>query len=755
MGTGVYVKPGNPSALDVGGGGGGFAGGRGTSWQPSTVNLRPVNPTRANARIGGRAVTPNSGRSNLRGFNNRAPTPRRGFGVPTAPANTTTRPFTGGPGGRGGRSTGFGELLKAAGTPRAQSRPAQGFGRTAGNAPLRPAPRSIPIDTPTAGAKRPFDIRAPRAGHRGQGLRAVSPFARLPGNPFAARPTPFEALGLPSLPRLPYPNEFPVSGLEPGRVITPEIPNTFTGGQSPGVRYRVTYQYNTILTNGQTNEPPSQQTAGGTVGYAGPIVRAEGVGSPAFQTIRLVYSGGAEQAQIRPGNCAQGCYRNIKIVSVTRVDGLPDTGGNPAPIQAGVRLPNPSRPTTPIKLPGADPADSPEPRPRPRFTNPGQPAKQPLPYISPDPVPLAPGDGPLPATMQPRPDSDPAPSKQPVREADKRPFKRPGPKTSPFSPQVAFAVGVALGRSLSATAARAINSTDSEGVKELIKTGIQLRTGQARPATTPISGINGSNQPVPIVEIIKEVVPTAPPESFEKCPPTSGSECKYDSLGIAGKCDGIKSLLDKNLDRNYTGNLELLPCEDDEPPETVSLSASDKGLVGIDAKLTILATALNMVWEKVKCDKQPLISMTEAWEIKKELNTPQLVVITKKPNDKTSFRRNFSIPHPSITTEEQARAIFATRRTYERGNKLVTLTLKDNSKIKLNVDSDATGQDLMDWLVNNCLDQSYQDTPPGQYRITTNAGREIIPCQVEIYSIAFYSEGKKGEMPQWQFIIPN
>lgn len=114
----------------------------------------------------------------------------------------------------------------------------------------------------------------------------------------------------------------------------------FSGGQL-AVNYRVTYEYNSILVSGDTGSL-STQTAGGSVGFRGPIQGIKGDGLPAFQSIVLLHNG--QESGIRGGNCAQGCYRNIKIVSVTRVDGLPDTGGDPS------NLTEPFKPTIPIPV---------------------------------------------------------------------------------------------------------------------------------------------------------------------------------------------------------------------------------------------------------------------------------------------------------------------------------------------------------------------------------------------------------------------
>jgi hypothetical protein len=590
----------------------------------------------------------------------------------------------------------------------------------------------VPVDTPTPGAKRPFNFRLP--------LGNFAP-GSLPGNPFARVSNPFQSSGGGSAIRLPYPNQLPVAAIAPGP-ITGYLPSGFDSSQVTLTKVNISGIH--LDGTGNPDAPFS-----GTVdlsGYRDGITVQIGTQSvPGHSTHKKGIVVKSNGVTITTWNPTVG-FKTVILNSVAYFS-TPTEPYNPISEQP-IYAPNPSRPTTPAPL------QAPDPNPAEPFTNPPQPAKQPLPYISPEPAPLAPGDGPLPDELT-RPDrSTDEPLKQPLEKPSKQPLDKGTSPRPTFSPETAFAVGVALGQSLGATATAAINSTEAQAIKELLKTGIQLRTGEQRPATTPVNGITGGKEIDPLIDIIKEQIPNAPAEKINNCPPSQGSDCKYDNKDISGKCEKIQAILDENLDRNYSKTVDFLPCEDDEEGQTISLSADNKGIVGIDEKLNILAEAMNMIWERVKCDKTPLISIADAWEIKKELNTGQLVIVTKKPNDKTSYRRNFCIPHPRITTQAEAKGIFNTRRKYERGNHLVTLILKDNSKIRLNVNNENTGQELMDWLVTSCLDFSYQETPAGQYRHTGNAGREIIPCQVEIYSVAYYPTGKKGEMPDWQFIIP-
>jgi hypothetical protein len=284
---------------------------------------------------------------------------------------------------------------------------------------------------------------------------------------------------------------------------------------------------------------------------------------------------------------------------------------------------------------------------------------------------------------------------------------------------------------------------------------VKITVGQPQPVITPVTDYSTTTGTTPAIEILPTPVFNQPPNAVENCTPSKPdpeAKCRYDNLDIAGKCDDIQQLLDANLDQDYTANVQLAPCE--EGP-VIELNSTGRGVPGIDQKLDVLAQALNLVWDKVKCEStETLISISDSWEIRKEKNVGQLHIVCKKPGDKTSFRRNFSIPHSRITTEAEGKAIFTERRRYQRGSHLTRLILRDNSSIKLCVEDEFTGQNLMDWLVNNCLDTSWLETSGGEYRHTTNVKQEIISCEVELYSVAYYPTGKRGEIPAWQFVIP-
>jgi len=318
---------------------------------------------------------------------------------------------------------------------------------------LKPGPRPLDL-RPRPPARQPLDVKYGPRIPAGEALkRAYSP-ARLgetvggivnnplgytPGRgiiqPIAALPgrvrdlhddlsTP-EEIDPGELPSLPSPSEFPDSfprdAIGEGPLITPGVPPPFFGGQSPGVRYRLNYQYNLISTVGLTIEPPSVFTTGNP-GYPGPISSFKGVGLPQWQRIVITYGSSNLTEEVRGGFSPQGNYRNIKVNNIFRADGQPDTGGNPPGAVAPQRAPNQARqkpspfpliprpergPFPQVPIPYTAPDFAPD------FPPEFEPYKQPVPVLPPETVPLTPGD----------PDDRPFPPAEP--------FKTPAPITVP------------------------------------------------------------------------------------------------------------------------------------------------------------------------------------------------------------------------------------------------------------------------------------------------------------------------------------
>jgi hypothetical protein len=367
--------------------GGGLGGG------PSRGGYMPPPVTRTVPRGQGFKTGP--------GYNNRAPIGK----VATPgyqPRPTIERPFVA-PApkrpGTGGSSP-FRQLLK---NPQATPlKGGQGFGA--------PPPPARPVTTLPAG------MTGNSNSGQGQKLtpwRSAVPSLRLPGGlslpgtPWAKKPTPFQPGIGANLPPLAYPNQLPTAAINDGRVLTPGTPPPFNGGQSPGVSYRVTARglnsTNNLVNSIRSGQGPVQGMCFGPINQFG--VTAIGV---AFANGCVTSGGGG--ANTSPSN--QGTWQ---IINIERIDGAPDTGGDPPggveeetapnparqPFLIPQRLPSPVAPPTP--LPELTPTDTPPgigiDTDTPSRTAPGvtpsrwpfrvprpNPARQPLPYISPAPA---------------------------------------------------------------------------------------------------------------------------------------------------------------------------------------------------------------------------------------------------------------------------------------------------------------------------------------------------------------------------------
>jgi hypothetical protein len=217
------------------------------------------------------------------------------------------------------------------------------------------------------------------------------------------------------------------------------------------------------------------------------------------------------------------------------------------------------------------------------------------------------------------------------------------------------------------------------------------------------------------------------------------------------KLDEIINLINSKLDIPVSTNWEYLECGEDYPINRTGSNAG-VGINGLALKLDALYQGLRVIHDNTRCDSSAEVVIPDSWEIKKELNTPQLKIVTKIPGDTTSYRRSFCVPHPRITTEDAIRAIFPSRIRYIRGKHLTMLTLKDNSDVRLFVESKTEGHRMMNIIIDSLLDPSYIDE---EIRDSENANRkngEII--EVELYTVHYYSKGKKGDIPDWIYKIP-
>lgn len=194
--------------------------------------------------------------------------------------------------------------------------------------------------------------------------------------------------------------------------------------------------------------------------------------------------------------------------------------------------------------------------------------------------------------------------------------------------------------------------------------------------------------------------------------------------------------------------------EDEPEPNLITVPDGSTGLSGLSAKVDLALDGLEQLWNLLKCPEPPTVApIPDAWEIKKLLNCPQLVITLKKPGDKSSYRRSFSIPHPTATEESICKNILNRRYRYDYGNHLSMVLYRDNSKLQAQVKDRAEGEQLLS-EIEPLINPDWIDMDFGQWRHVENAGRDIIPATVEFHTVAYYPNGRKSNIPDWFFTIP-
>jgi hypothetical protein len=196
-------------------------------------------------------------------------------------------------------------------------------------------------------------------------------------------------------------------------------------GSTPGVLYRVTFDSGNIWgSNGV-----------GVAEFRGPIstfVRANDLGTPASRA-GITHGEGERQLVDNGGYTSSGAF--VNILSVQRLDGLPDS-----PPSTPSHPPAPSLPQTQRPLPGSNPGPQPSPEP--------SPAPTPIPTLPPLPQSNLPVGNP---TLSPSgvPSTAPAPAPtKPELSPNGVPSAAPAP-TSPSIPSLSPAPGGASGSGVS------------------------------------------------------------------------------------------------------------------------------------------------------------------------------------------------------------------------------------------------------------------------------------------------------------------
>lgn len=360
-------------------------------------------------------------------------------------------------------------------------------------APLNTTPVSAPVNPVAAPVAAPVAFKTPILPYIPQPQVAPellppgayygpSPFGigPAPTVPFVPRPANVPAWAWP-FPEPPLPNQMPSDAMEQGPVVTPAVPPPFTGGQGAGVRYVAEMTTRTAI--GSTSPRLFYATGPITAWFQTPL-------QPFQARVTVVDLGGArtyseDHGWIIPGGLDLGPW--------TRLDGQPDTAGDPPGAVAPELAPNPAR------APGFAPRPIP-PLPLPRFPLPEpQPAATPQPDDLPWPQTPAP---PVPSPIRPiNPTLPETPDRfQPLPPID--PVETPTrPQNPPFNPEVPAPIAPILPGVVPPTFPSPVNPTQPNttprpatpflpginpgGLTGLVPTPIQLPNGTPQGATTP------------------------------------------------------------------------------------------------------------------------------------------------------------------------------------------------------------------------------------------------------------------------------
>lgn len=261
----------------------------------------------------------------------------------------------------------------------------------------------------------------------------------------------------------------------PDETVPTEGPAPFTGGQSPGVEYKLRLQGWTTDIGGSNGRWFNTFTASPTL--IGPIrdlrITSNGwtgtffLGWPRDFTI-ISWNEGTppNQRSYRHEGPRKGTTTppvsepNVQIIGIVRADGQPDTGGDPPGDPVPVPAPNRPRPYNPLEaLPRrAAPDNTPAPS-APAPSNPGQ-----VPALRPSPPPSAAPAAPAPGPALPAGDplQEPAPQGNPTASPTAAPQATPGNVPGPLgSPTANPARGLKPGETVQLTGGATVTGTET------------------------------------------------------------------------------------------------------------------------------------------------------------------------------------------------------------------------------------------------------------------------------------------------------
>ncbi|MEA5447320.1 hypothetical protein VB780_01985 [Leptolyngbya sp. CCNP1308] len=355
-----------------------------------------------------------------------------------------------------------------------------------------------------------------------------------------------------------YPNEFDPAAMDAGSIVNYGEPPPFTGGQSDGVCYLV----NVSSSGGATTVFRARGPIGGvrtvTISGGGRLeVFSRSFPNPGTGTTCQALAG-AGWYFTGAGGSVWNADKTASITSIARVDGQPDTGGDPPGGTDSVRAPNPARQpadTTPRPLP--PPVSQPTPTP----SDPPWPGTDP--QSVPDTTPLAPPDS-VP-NFSPTPTSDPeSPTAPDSTPTDLESPRETAPRLSPTIIPIVIGAGAGIG-----LAARSgslgggspflspVNRSNSTG---LVATPVKIPSGSEQPVITP-SGPQIGTPPSenPNVDLNTPPVEQAPSLSNNCCIPPANPDIikRLEQIKTGIGFDGMPVSVPDQIAKDNPGQLMI------------------------------------------------------------------------------------------------------------------------------------------------------------------------------------------------------
>lgn len=521
---------------------------------------------------------------------------------------------------------------------------------------------------------------------------------------------------------------FPPSATIPPQPITGSYP--FTGGQTPTVAYRVSANADVTCPSGRGNA--------GTVQHVyGPVtsIRVSGYGlvpgSSGVGIIISAYDNLGNPKDYGQGYGFPGCYSSdLRDINITRLDGQPDTGGNPPanPIPQDNRTPNsyyhPGNQSyaPPTGTPGIKP-------PAPNNYAPGG--------FTPNGSPR--GDSPnrVPHGF-PAPKSNPNPNTTPSNLGGNFPSPSPNPAPSP-SPS-----GVPSPNP----------SPNPPGYKVDSPGGKPSGSPSGSPGTLAPPNSTPSGLPIfiPQTPAADGFKPVPQPNLQPQPTPPQTDICEADCIQSMGQ----------QITQNQIFWVDLIVptvvCSVDQDGywfpittnQSIQVIATLKGneIAKTQIQFEELAkanTSLCLAKNIYPSESDCVLTLPERYQIPIDGQIPQLICVFREVREDNTWGERMypmTIPHPKSSVPPTTRPL----PDYKKGSWELMLTLKDNTKVFVNAVSMAEANTMVDYIkpliADNFLENSFQ-------KIGQRKGQQLLELKVRVFKVDYFEKGTKNAKPTW------